>query len=328
MPAHAPWHESPTMHSTSPSRSAGGPPAIEIRGLTKRFGAVSAVDDMSFSVAAGTVTGFLGPNGAGKTTTLRMLLGLVRADAGAASVLGMPYVDLPRPAATVGAILDSAGAHPSRTARDHLRVHATAVGVDPGRIGDVLDLVDLVDAADRRVGGFSQGMRQRLGLATALLGDPEVLVLDEPNNGLDPAGVRWLRDLLRHLAGQGKAVLVSSHQLAEVAHTVDHVVVIDRGRLVRAAPLAQIAGPPGVTVRTPESVRLAAALDAAGIAHRTGGDGNLIAVDTTPEVVGRLAAAAGIVVYELRLASGSLEDAFLSLTSGDAPVGTITEEPS
>jgi len=213
---------------------------IEIRGLTKRYRDVVAVDDLSFHVRAGRVTGFLGPNGSGKTTTLRALLGLAAPDAGTATVLGQRYADLPRPTSTVGAVLDTAGAHPSRTARRHLQVHALAAGIDGARVAPVLELVDLTGAADRRVGGFSLGMRQRLRVATALLGDPEVLVLDEPTNGLDPAGVRWLRDLLRRSAAEGRTVLVSSHLLAEVEHTVDDVVIIGAGRLVRAAPLAEL----------------------------------------------------------------------------------------
>ena len=217
--------------------------AIQVTGLIKRFGPVTAVDDLSFTVGAGRVTGFLGPNGSGKTTTLRALLGLVRPDAGTATIHGMPYRHLAHPAATVGAVLDAAGAHPSRTARNHLRVHALAGDLDTGRVDQVLGLVDLREAADRRVGGFSLGMRQRLHVATALLGDPDVLVLDEPTNGLDPAGVRWLRDLLRRLAAEGRTVLVSSHLLAEVAHSVDDVVIIDRGRALHAGPIADLHGP-------------------------------------------------------------------------------------
>ena len=288
---------------------------IEIQGLTKHFDGVTAVDDLSFSVDAGTVTGFLGPNGAGKTTTLRALLGLVRPDAGIATINGVRYAALARPAATVGAVLEASGAHPSRTAAAHLRVHAIAADIDPRRVGEVLDVVGLADAAGRRVGGFSLGMRQRLALATALLGDPPVLVLDEPTNGLDPAGVRWLRDLLRRLASEGRAVVVSSHLLSEVAHTVDHVVIIDHGRLVRSAPLADLAGPAAVAVRTPEAERLQTLLASTGIATRRDGPDVVVAVGSTPEAVGRLVAGAGLVVYELRLVGGSLEDAFLSLTS-------------
>ena len=215
-------------------------PVIEVRGLTKRFGGVTAVDGLSFTVEPGTVVGFLGANGAGKTTTLRMLLGLVRPDEGTATINGLAYRDLPEPLHQVGAVLEAAGCHPGRTARGHLRIQALAGQADESRIEDVLDLVGLAGTADRRVGGFSLGMRQRLGLATALLTDPELLILDEPANGLDPEGVRWLRDLLRGLAEEGTTVLVSSHILAEVAQTVDSVVILDRGRLVTQAPLADL----------------------------------------------------------------------------------------
>lgn len=213
---------------------------IEVRGLTKRFGRVLAVDRLSFTVERGTVIGFLGPNGAGKTTTLRMLLGLVRPDEGTATINGKAYRDLAEPPHQVGAVLEASGFYPGRTARSHLRIHAMAAECDPSRIDDVLELVDLSSAADRRVGGFSLGMRQRLGLATALLADPEVLILDEPANGLDPDGVRWLRDLLQGLAAEGCTVLVSSHILAEVAQTVDSVVILDRGRLVAQSSLAEL----------------------------------------------------------------------------------------
>jgi ABC-2 type transport system ATP-binding protein len=213
---------------------------IQIRGLVKRFGPVTAVDGLSFDVSPGTVTGFLGPNGAGKTTTLRILLSLVTADAGTATINGHAYRDLPEPLHTVGAVLEASSFHPGRTARAHLKIQALAAEADPSRIADVLDLAGLTGAADRRVGGFSLGMRQRLGLATALLADPEVLILDEPANGLDPEGVRWLRDLLRGFAAEGGTVLVSSHLLAEVAQTVDSVVIVDRGHLVAQGPVAEL----------------------------------------------------------------------------------------
>ncbi len=213
---------------------------IEVRGLTKRFGKVLAVDQLSFEVEPGTVTGFLGSNGAGKTTTLRMLLGLIRPDAGTATINGRPYRDLEQPLHQVGAVLEASSFHPGRTARNHLRVQAMAGQAEPARIDDVLALVELAGAADRRIGGFSLGMRQRLGLATALLTDPDLLILDEPANGLDPEGVRWLRDLLRGLAAAGRTVLVSSHLLAEVAQTVDHVVILDRGHAAAASPLAEL----------------------------------------------------------------------------------------
>jgi ABC-2 type transport system ATP-binding protein len=212
---------------------------IRLQGLVKRYGPVTAVDDLSFDVQPGTLTGFLGRNGAGKTTTLRMLLGLVTPDAGTATVNGHPYRELPEPLHQVGAVLEASSFHPGRTARAHLRIQALAAEADESRIEDVLDLVGLADAADRRVGGYSLGMRQRLGLASALLPDPEVLILDEPANGLDPEGVRWLRGLLHEFAAEGGTVLVSSHMLAEVAHTIDSVVIIDRGHLVAQGPVAE-----------------------------------------------------------------------------------------
>jgi ABC-2 type transport system ATP-binding protein len=218
---------------------------IEAVGLTKRYGHTMAVDHLSFAVEAGQVVGFLGPNGAGKTTTLRMLLGLVRPDQGSATIDGRAYASLAAPASVVGAVLEASSCHPGRTARNHLRVHALAAGLDPTRAEDVLDLVGLVSAADQRAGTFSLGMRQRLGLATALLADPNVLILDEPANGLDPEGVRWLRDLIRSLAADGAAVLVSSHLLAEVAQTVDEIIIINSGRLVAQSPIVDLtaAGP-------------------------------------------------------------------------------------
>ncbi len=213
---------------------------IEVRDLAKRFGQVPAVRGLSFEVERGTVTGFLGPNGAGKTTTLRILLGLVGADAGTAHVSGRSYRDLPEPLHQVGAVLEASSFHPGRTARNHLRIQALAAQVDQERVDEVLELVQLSGAARRRIGGFSLGMRQRLGLATALLAEPEMLILDEPTNGLDPEGVRWLRDLLRGFAADGGTVLISSHLLAEVAQTVDSVVIVDRGRLITHAPLAEL----------------------------------------------------------------------------------------
>ena len=211
--------------------------AISVQGLSKRFGDVLAVDHLSFDVDPGTVTGFLGPNGAGKTTTLRMLLGLAAPTSGTATIGGRPYRELADPTRRVGAVLEAGGFHPGRSARDHLRVLATAAGLPARRVQDVLEQTGLAAAGRRRVGGFSLGMRQRLGLAAALLGDPEVLVLDEPANGLDPEGVHWLRGLVRGLADQGRTVLVSSHLLAEVAQTVDRVVIVDRGRLVAHSTL-------------------------------------------------------------------------------------------
>ena len=213
---------------------------ITVEGLTKRFGEVIAVDDLSFEVDQGTVVGFLGPNGAGKTTTLRMLLGLVTPTSGTARIDGRPYRELADPIGHVGAVLEASSFHPGRSARNHLRVVATAAGLPLVRADEVLGQVGLAEAAHRRVGGFSLGMRQRLGLATALLGDPQVLILDEPANGLDPEGVHWLRRFLRQLADQGRTVLVSSHQLAELAQTVDDVILIDHGRLIARGSTADL----------------------------------------------------------------------------------------
>jgi ABC-2 type transport system ATP-binding protein len=216
---------------------------IAVDRLSKRFGATTAVDDLSFTVPAGSVTGFLGPNGAGKSTTLRILLGLTRPTGGSASFGGLAYDELADPIRTVGALLETDPFHPGRSGRDHLRVLAAATGIDPGRVDRVLELVGLAEAAGRRVGGWSLGMRQRLGLAAALLGDPEVLVLDEPANGLDPHGIRWLRDLLRDHADGGATVLVSSHVLSEVALLAERVVVVTRGRLVASGPVAELTAP-------------------------------------------------------------------------------------
>ena len=214
---------------------------LTVSNLTKAYGPVVAVDRLSFSARPGRVTGFLGPNGSGKTTTLRVLLGLARPTSGSAAIGGLPYRDLAEPSRTVGAVIDNMGFHPSRSAAQHLRILASAGGIDKRRVDDVLDLVGLADVAGRHIGGFSLGMRQRLNLAGALLGDPGALVFDEPLNGLDPEGIHWVRDLLRRLADQGRTVLLSSHLLSEVAHSVDDVVVISDGRLVTEAPLADIA---------------------------------------------------------------------------------------
>jgi ABC-2 type transport system ATP-binding protein len=290
---------------------------ITIDGLTKRFGEVVAVDDLSFEVDQGTVVGFLGPNGAGKTTTLRTLLGLVSPTAGSARIDGKPYRELADPVRHVGAVLEASSFHPGRSARNHLRVVATAAGLPPTRADETLAQVGLAEAARRRVGGFSLGMRQRLGLATALLGDPQVLILDEPANGLDPEGVHWLRGLLRHLADQGRTVLVSSHVLAEVAQTVDQVVIIARGRLVTQSTLAALTARTDqlVRVRTPQADTLRALLAAQGIqAHPDGAD-QLLATGTTTEAVGQMAAAAGVVIYEMGAERSNLEDVFLQLTT-------------
>jgi ABC-2 type transport system ATP-binding protein len=290
---------------------------ITIQGLTKRFGPVVAVDDLSFEVDQGTVVGFLGPNGAGKTTTLRTLLGLVSPTAGTARIDGKPYRELADPVRHVGALLEASSFHPGRSARNHLQVVATAAGLPRNRADAVLEQVGLAGAARRRVGGFSLGMRQRLGLATALLGDPQVLILDEPANGLDPEGVHWLRGLLRQLADQGRTVLVSSHLLAEVAQTVDQVVIIAGGRLVTQSTLAALTARTDqlVRVRTPQAETLRPLLAAQGIHADPDGADQLVAAGTTPEAVGQTAAAAGIVIYEMRAERSNLEDVFLQLTT-------------
>ena len=291
---------------------------IEVDGLSKRFGKTQAVAGLSFRVEPGTITGFLGPNGAGKSTTLRSVLGLVHPDAGSATVLGVPYRQLDRPLHRVGAVLEASEVHPGRSGRNHLRVQAAAAGLPASRVEEVLALVELTAAAKRRVKGYSLGMRQRLGLATALLGDPEVLVLDEPANGLDPAGIRWLRDLLRSLAAEGRTILVSSHVLSEVAQTADRVVIIHRGRLIQQAAMADVlAGASGSTrVRTPDAERLRALLAAQDVAVSEAEDGALLA-SVPPERIGELAAANGIVLHELSVEQATLEEVFLELTGGE-----------
>ena len=288
---------------------------IEVAGLTKRFGSTLAVDDLSFSVAPGMITGFLGPNGAGKSTTMRAILGLVHPSAGTTAVLGKPYRELDRPVRRVGALLETFDAHPGRSGRNHLRILAVAGGIRRSRVDEVLALVDMSSAGRRRVKGYSLGMRQRLGLAAALLGDPEVLVLDEPANGLDPQGIRWLRDFLRELASQGRTILISSHVLAEVAQTVDDVVIIHRGRLVRRAAMAQVEAMAtgSTTVRSPEAERLAGLLGRASL-PATGVAADTLVVRAPPERVGEIAAANGIVLHELTVERATLEEVFLELT--------------
>ena len=288
---------------------------IEVEGLTKRYGSTLAVDDLSFTVSPGTVTGFLGPNGAGKSTTMRAILGLVHPTVGSTAVLGVPYRALDWPVKQVGALLETFDAHPGRSGRNHLRVLAVAGQIPRSRADEVLDLVELGGAGRRRVKGYSLGMRQRLGLAAALLGDPEVLVLDEPANGLDPQGVRWLRDFLRSLAGEGRTILVSSHVLAEVAQTVHEVVIIHRGRLVRHAAMADVESmAAGATiVRSPDAATLGSLLADAGVEVQVQGDGRL-AVSAEPERVGEIAAANGVVLHELTAQRATLEEVFLELT--------------
>jgi len=289
---------------------------IEISGLSKRFGAVTAVDDLSFTVEPGRVTGFLGPNGAGKTTTLRVLLGLVRASAGTATFGGTPYRDLARPLETVGAALD-ANFHPGRSARNHLKVYATAAGLPGSRVPVVLEQVGLAEFADRRVGGYSLGMRQRLSLAYTLLGDPGVLVLDEPINGLDPEGIKWIRGFLQRLAHEGRTVLVSSHLLSEVQQSVDDVVIISRGRLVKTGTLAslEVAAAPRTVVDSPDRARLAAALDQAGLDYTEEQEG-LVVDEPDPGRVGHAAFLGEVELSALHRQASGLEESFLTLVGG------------
>ena len=285
---------------------------LVIEGLSKSFGTVNAVNALSFSVQPGQVTGFLGPNGAGKTTTLRILLGLVAADAGTATIGGVAYRDLERPLASVGAALEAASFHPGRSARDHLAIYAVAAGIDAQRVAATLSLVGLADYADRRVGGFSLGMRQRLGLAFALLGDPGVLVLDEPVNGLDPEGIRWIRSFLRQMAAEGRTVLVSSHLLSEVQQSVDTVVIISHGSLVYQGGLLELETGTRVLVDAPDRAALSAALLAAGITAQRGHGGLLVGGHSAAEI-GAVAHGAGVPLSLLSAEQGGLENAFLAL---------------
>lgn len=289
-------------------------PTIVIEHLTKSFGEVLAVSDLSFTVEPGRVTGFLGPNGAGKTTTLRALLGLVAPGSGRALIDGSPYRELERPLATVGASLEPTMFHPGRSGRDHLLVHAIAGGVPRARVDAVLDRVGLADAARRRVGGYSLGMRQRLGLAGALLGDPGALVLDEPVNGLDPEGIRWMRGLLGELAAEGRTVLVSSHLLSEVQQTVSEVVVIAHGRLVHEGALDALGGGARVVVDSPQREKLAAALK--GRATVRADPRGLRVTGLTAAELGHLAFGANIELSQLATVSEGLEEVFLDLVAG------------
>src|SRR4051794_17305828 len=263
-------------HATDEGAIGSG--TIVVDRLTKKFGSLTAVDDLSFTVQPGRITGFLGPNGAGKTTTLRMLLGLVRQTSGTATIGGMRYAEIPRPQRTVGAALEATNFHPGRSGRNHLMVLADTAGVDSRRVDEMLELVGIPAAARRRAGGYSMGMRQRLGLAAAMLGDPQVLLLDEPANGLDPEGIRWLRGFLRHLSGEGKTILVSSHMLQEVEQTVDNVVIIANGRLIKQGTMADLHGSGGAIVRTTDADALAGALRVADVTSTS--DDGVLRVET------------------------------------------------
>jgi ABC-2 type transport system ATP-binding protein len=290
---------------------------IEVRGLTKRYGDKTAVDGLTFSVRPGVVTGFLGPNGAGKSTTMRMVLGLDRPTAGTATIDGTPYADHPAPLHEVGALLEARAVHTSRSARNHLRALAATHGIRRSRVDEVIDLVGLTDVARKRAGGFSLGMGQRLGIASALLGDPPTLILDEPVNGLDPEGIKWVRELLKGLAAEGRTVFVSSHLMSEMEDTAEHVIVVGRGRLIADMSIADLirgASGTSVLVRSPEAQRLRSALAAPDVTVSSTEDGVLNVTGLTAARIGDVARDLGVAVHELTPQQASLEEAFMTMT--------------
>jgi ABC-2 type transport system ATP-binding protein len=301
------------------------PGLIEARDLTKRFGDKVAVDHLSFTVEPGRVTGFLGPNGAGKSTTMRLITGLDRADDGTATIGGLTYAQLSKPLTRVGALLEARSLHPGRTARNHLLFLAQTQDLPARRVDEVLDLVGLQDVAKKRAGGFSLGMTQRLGIAAAMLGDPPVLLLDEPVNGLDPEGIRWVRTFMRQLASEGRTVLVSSHLMSEMAVTADHLLVIGRGKLIAASSTEEFierSSERSVLVRTPDSARLRELIAAdGGAVQSTDGDDGLIVTGLTAPRIGELAASGSLVLHELTPRLPSLEEAFMELTAGSVEFG-------
>jgi ABC-2 type transport system ATP-binding protein len=314
-----------------PDRPFGGKPIpagqlpagrIVVSGLTKEYQGVKAVDDLSFVVEPGRVTGFLGPNGAGKTTTLRMLVNLVEPTSGTATIGGARYADVAQPIRRVGAVLEASAAHKGRTGRNHLRIICQAAGIPLARADEVLELVGLTAAGNRTFGGYSLGMRQRLGVAAALLGDPQVLILDEPANGLDPEGIRWMRDLLRALAGCGRTILVSSHLLAEMELLADDLIIIAAGRLAAQGTVASVVGSMAhggrTLVRTPDVEKLTAALSSAAVVTPAGGDVYITGVDAI--AIGDAAQRAGIAIHQLTTGRPDLEAAFLELTAGQAAI--------
>jgi ABC-2 type transport system ATP-binding protein len=297
---------------------------IELRGLTKHFGATAAVEDLTFTVQPGHVTGFLGPNGAGKSTTMRMILGLDRPTSGVALINGVPYSELQNPLRQVGALLDARWVHPNRSAKAHLQWMAASNGIPKTRVDEVLRLVGLSEVAGKQAGGFSLGMSQRLGLAGALLGDPQVLLFDEPVNGLDPEGIVWIRKFMQRLAAEGRTVLVSSHLLSEMAQTAEHLVVIGRGRLISDSTVGEFierSSESTVRVRSPQLDLLRSLLTSRGLTVREDGIGTdgpaLSVLGTTSDDVGRLAGENAITLYELAPQRASLEEAFMKLTGGD-----------
>ncbi|RZS89849.1 ABC-2 type transport system ATP-binding protein [Motilibacter rhizosphaerae] len=302
---------------------------IEVRGLTKRYGEKTAVDDLTFTVQPGIVTGFLGPNGAGKSTTMRMVLGLDTPTSGTATVAGRPYREHDRPLHVLGALLEAKAVHTSRSARNHLRALAATHGISDRRVDEVIGMVGLQDVARRRAGGFSLGMGQRLGIASALLGDPETVMLDEPVNGLDPEGIRWIRDLLKQLADEGRTVFLSSHLMSEMAQTAEHVVVVGRGRLIADVPIAQlISGAPtsSVLVRSAEPTALAAALVRQGAEVVADGDGGLQVSGVDAPGIGEVALAERIALHELTPHRASLEEVFMDMTRDDVEYAAADSE--
>ncbi|GAA4204411.1 ABC transporter ATP-binding protein [Actinocatenispora rupis] len=297
---------------------------IVVTGLTKQFRKVRAVDNLSFTVQPGRVTGFLGPNGAGKTTTLRMLLGLVTATSGTATIGGRRYVDLPDPLRIVGAGLEASSFHKGRTGRDHLRVLCAAAGLPANRADHALEMVGLTPAAKRKVKGYSLGMKQRLGIAAGMLGDPQVLIFDEPANGLDPEGIRWMRTLLSSFADQGRTVLVSSHLLSEVQLFADDVVIIAAGKLIRQGPVEELTNLDGaarqIRVVTPEPDKLFGALELPRTAVAKDENGGFLVTGVTGPQIGKAALAAGVELHELAPQRADLEKVFLELTSGKAGI--------
>jgi ABC-2 type transport system ATP-binding protein len=316
----------------SPGRASGGRPIpagrlpdgrIVVSGLTKQYQGVKAVDNLSFAVEPGRVTGFLGPNGAGKTTTLRMILGLAEPTAGTATIGGARYADLDQPIRRVGGVLEASAAHKDRTGRNHLRIICRAAGLPLARTDEVLELTGLTAAADRAFRGYSLGMRQRLGVAAALLGDPQVLILDEPANGLDPEGIRWMRDLLRTLAARGRTILVSSHLLPEMELLADDLIIITAGRLAAQGTTASILGSVAhggrTLVRTPEIEKLAAALSGAAVVTPAGG-GDVYITGVDAAAIGDAAQRAGVAIHQLTTERPDLEAVFLELTAGRAAI--------
>ena len=306
---------------------------IEVRDLTKRYGEKLAVDNLSFTVEAGRVTGFLGPNGAGKSTTMRLILGLDYPESGTATINGRPYHDLANPLTTVGALLEAKSVHPGRSARNHLLFLAQSQGLPRTRVDEVLDLVGLREVANQRAGSFSLGMSQRLGVAVAMLGDPEILLLDEPVNGLDPEGVLWIRNLMKALAAEGRTILVSSHLMNEMAVTADHLIVIGRGKLITESSTEDVIArstDQSVRVRTPDADRLAELITAAGGKVVRGapaeGAGLLTVTGLPASRIGEMAASGGVVLHELT-PMASLEEAFMELTSGSLEFGTHGADP-